>query len=41
VWSDLAAQKNWGEYRYGLQFLSFFKGDLGRLRILLERVGKD
>jgi len=38
VWSDLAAKKNWGEYRYGLQFQSFQKGDLRKLKNLLEEI---
>ncbi len=40
VWSDLAAKKAWGEYRYGLEFQSFQEGDLHRLKILLKEVGK-
>jgi hypothetical protein len=40
VWSDLATKKIWGEYRYGLQFQSFQKGDLRKLKNLLEEVGK-
>ena len=40
VWSDLAARESWAEYRYGLQFLSFFQGDIGKLRILLKEVGQ-
>jgi c-di-GMP-binding flagellar brake protein YcgR len=39
VWSDLASKESWAEYRYGIQFLSFFKGDLHRLKILLKEVG--
>jgi c-di-GMP-binding flagellar brake protein YcgR len=40
VWSDLAARESWGEYRYGLQFLSFFQGDIHKLKILLKEVGQ-
>ena len=40
VWSDLAAQKAWGEYRYGLKFQSFQEGDLQKLKTLLKEVGK-
>ena len=40
VWSDLAAQKAWGEYRYGLEFQSFQEGDLQKLKTLLKEVGK-
>jgi hypothetical protein len=37
VWSDLAANGRWGKYRCGLQFQSFRKGDLHKLKILLKR----
>jgi len=40
VWSDLAARESWAEYRYGLQFLSFFQGDIGKLKMLLKEVGQ-
>jgi c-di-GMP-binding flagellar brake protein YcgR len=40
VWSDLAAKKAWGEYRYGLEFQSFQEGDLKKLKTLLKEVGK-
>lgn len=40
VWSDLAAQKVWGEYRYGLEFQSFQEGDLQKLETLLKEVGE-
>ncbi len=40
IWSDLAAQESWGEYRYGLQLHSFQKGDLEKLKGLLRAVGK-
>ena len=33
VWSDLAAKESWAEYRYGIKFLSFFKGDLNPARV--------
>ena len=36
IWSDLAAPKGWAEYQYGIQFQSFFKGDLNRLKVLLK-----
>lgn len=40
VWSDLAAKKVWGEYRCGLEFQSFQKGDFQKLETLLKEVGK-
>lgn len=40
VWSDLAVQEAWGEYRYGLQFLSFFDGDFQKLKRLLREAGQ-
>lgn len=40
VWSDLAAQKVLGEYRYGLEFQSFQEGDLQKLETLLKEVGE-
>jgi len=40
VWSDLAAKKAWGEYRYGLEFQSFQEGDFQKLETLLQEVGK-
>ena len=40
VWSDLATEKSWAEYRYGIKFLSFFKEDLGRLKTLLKEVAR-
>jgi c-di-GMP-binding flagellar brake protein YcgR len=40
VWSDLAAKKAWGEYRYGLEFQSFQEGDFHQLKILLKEVGE-
>jgi hypothetical protein len=40
VWSDLAARENWGEYRYGLQFLSIEEEDLTKLVTLLKDLGK-
>ena len=40
VWSDLAARESWAEYRYGLQFLSFFQGDIHKLKMLLKEVGQ-
>jgi len=36
VRSDSAAKEIWAEYQYGLEFLSFLKGDLTKLKILLE-----
>jgi c-di-GMP-binding flagellar brake protein YcgR len=38
VWSDLAPKRMWGEYRYGLEFQSFQKGDLNKLKSLLNEV---
>jgi c-di-GMP-binding flagellar brake protein YcgR len=40
VWSDLAARESWAEYRYGLQFLSFFRSDIHKLKMLLKEVGQ-
>jgi len=40
VWSDLAARESWAEYRYGLQFLSFYQGDIHKLKMLLKEVGQ-
>ena len=40
VWSELAAKECWAEYRYGLQFLSFFEGDLHKLKTLLREMGQ-
>ena len=40
VWSDLASRESWAEYRYGLQFLSFFQGDIDKLKMLLKEVGQ-
>jgi len=40
VWADSAARKSAGEYRYGLQLQSFYKGDLNKFRGLLKEVEK-
>jgi c-di-GMP-binding flagellar brake protein YcgR len=40
VWSDLPPKEIWGEYRYGLEFQSFQKGGLQKLRRLLKEVGE-
>ena len=40
VWSDLVPKENWAEYQYGVQFQSFFKGDLNRLKVLLREIGQ-
>jgi c-di-GMP-binding flagellar brake protein YcgR len=40
VWSDLAARESWGEYRYGVQFLSIGEQEFGKLIHLLKEVGK-
>lgn len=40
IWCDLAARESWAEYCYGLQFLSFLKGDLNKLKKLLKEVGQ-
>ena len=40
VWSDLAVKASWGEYRYGLQFLSIDEKDYERLMALLKEIGK-
>ena len=38
VWCDLAAKATWGEHRYGLEFQSFNKGSIEKLKILLKEV---
>ena len=40
VWFDLAAKACWADYQYGLQFLSFFEGDLKKLKALLREFGQ-
>ena len=40
VWSDLPPKEIWREYRYGLEFQSFQKGDLQKLNRLLKEVGE-
>ena len=40
VWSDLAAKKVLGEYRYGSEFQSFQEGDLQKLETLLKEMGE-
>ena len=40
VWSDLPPKEIWGEYRYGLEFQSFQKGDLQKLKRLLKEMGE-
>ena len=40
VWADLTARKSSGEYRYGLQLQSFYKGDLRKFKDLLREVDK-
>jgi c-di-GMP-binding flagellar brake protein YcgR len=40
VWSDIAARESWGEYRYGLQFLSIDEQEFSKLMMLLREVGK-
>jgi c-di-GMP-binding flagellar brake protein YcgR len=40
VWSDLAARESWAEYQYGFQFLSFYQGDIRKLKMLLKEVGQ-
>lgn len=40
VWSDLAARESWGEYRYGLQFVSIEDEEYEKLIGLLKEVGK-
>jgi hypothetical protein len=40
VWSDLAPKEIWGEYRYGLEFESFHKGDHQKLKKLLKELGE-
>jgi hypothetical protein len=38
VWADAAAKKSCGEYRYGLQLVSFYKGDMNKFKLLLKEV---
>ena len=38
VWSDLPPREIWREYRYGLEFQSFPKGDLQKLKRLLKEM---
>ena len=40
VWGDLAAKVAWGKHRYGLEFQSFNRGSLDKLKILLTEVAK-
>jgi hypothetical protein len=40
VWSDLPPKDIWREYRYGLEFQSFQKGDLQKLKRLLKEAGE-
>lgn len=40
AWYDLASKEGWAEHRHGLQFKSIYKGDLGKLEILLKDVAK-
>jgi CheY-like chemotaxis protein len=40
VWSDLGARESWEEYRYGIQFISFFEGDFRKLKVLLREAGQ-
>ena len=40
VWADSATQEGWAEYRCGVQFLSFYGGDLSRLRLFLKEWGR-
>ena len=40
VWADLPARKTWGEYRYGLQFQSIDRQNIGKLKNLFREVKK-
>jgi CheY-like chemotaxis protein len=40
VWSDLGSRESWGEYRYGIRFISFFEGDFQKLELLLRVAGQ-
>ena len=40
VWCDMAARESWGEYRYGLEFLSISEQEFSKLMMLLREVGK-
>jgi hypothetical protein len=40
IWSETAAKESWARYRYGLQFLSFRRGDVEKLKVLLKEVSQ-
>jgi c-di-GMP-binding flagellar brake protein YcgR len=40
VWYDWVARERWGQYRYGLQFQSIYKGDFTKLKDLFREIGK-
>ena len=40
VWSETAEKGSWARYRYGLQFLSFRRGDIEKLKVLLKEVSQ-
>ena len=40
IWSNLAREVIWGEYRYGLEFEKFQEGDVQKLKTLLREAGE-
>jgi c-di-GMP-binding flagellar brake protein YcgR len=40
IWSNLAPKVTWGEYRYGLEFEKFQRGDVQKLKTLLKEAGE-
>jgi hypothetical protein len=40
VWSEIAEKDSWARYRHGLQFLSFRRGDIEKLKVLLKEVSQ-
>ncbi len=37
VWADIRGPGDWGEYKYGLQFINIGKDDFSKLKWLLDR----
>ncbi len=40
IWSNLASNVTWGEYRYGLKFEDFQEGDIQKLKGLLKEAAE-
>jgi hypothetical protein len=40
IWSNLAPKVTWGQYRYGLEFEKFQRGDVQKLKTLLKEAGE-